>query len=803
MSSLRYAVRTLIKTPGFSAIAVTTIALGIAANTAIFSVVNGVLLRPLPYRDEARIVTVSTSTADEARSNHNAGDFVDIQRNNRTLEALAGFRSELAAVSVKAGEPTQFPAAWVTSAFFDVLGTPAELGRTFTRTENPAGGEKQVVLSHAAWRELFGADPSVIGRPIRINGAAYTLAAVMPAAFQWPQGAKLWLLSPMPVPPSPIVVDDPLTNRDVRYFEAIGRLKAGVTLAAAQQDLHLLAGALWKNQAQGGAERDLRARPLRQELVGDVRDALLVIQAAVGMVLLIACANVSSLLIARATGRRRELAIRAAIGAGRWHLVRQLLAESLVLGGAGGILGLLLSSGLVVLLVRVLPEGLPRADTIALDGTVMAVTLLASLATGLLFGILPALQASRTNAASVIKQGGERNSARARGRAFLVVSEIALTLMLLVAAGLLANSFLRLQQVDPGFRPERVTVAGLSIPQTRYPKGADQTRVYRRLIDALAERPGLQAVGVGFPGPFRGNNASGTFHVEGRAPTLADKPFAHIATVSGGYFAAMGIPLVGGRTFADRDVEKAPPVAIVSASLARKYWPAESPIGKHLRFEDKATEPWFTIVGVVGDVRQLGLSEQAPALLYIPYEQFALPFTSVTVRSTLPVGTVASLLKTELAAIDPDLPFSDITPLQDVVDSSVDEPRFRAMLIGTFALLALILAAVGLYGLISYTVTQRTREIGIRVALGAAPRQVLGPVLREGLMLALSGIGLGLLGAFAATRALTAFLFGVGASDPLTFAGVALLLLAVAGAASYIPSRRALRVDPMVALRAE
>ena len=804
MTSIKYAIRTLLKTPGFSVIAIVTIALGIAANTAIFSVVNGVLLRPLPYRDEARIVKVSTATADEPASNHSAGDFVDLRRNNRTLQALAGFRQEVAAVSVKAGEPTQIQASWVTSEFFDVLGTPAELGRPFSYTENPAGSEKQAVLSHKAWEELFGTDTSVVGRRIRINGAAYTLAAVMPPAFQWPQGVGVWLLSPMPVPPSPIVVDDPLTNRDVRYFEAIGRLKPGVTLADVQQDLHLLATALGKDHQQTSGERDVRAVPLRQDLTGDVREALLVIQSAVGLVLLIACANVSSLLIARATGRRRELAIRAALGAGRGHLIRQLLAESLVLGAAGGTVGLILSSWLVVLLVRVVPEGLPRAESITVDGTVMAVTMIASLATGLLFGLLPALQASRADAGSVIKEGGARNSARARGRAFLVVAEIALTLVLLVGAGLLGGSFVRLQKVDPGFKVEHVTVADLFIPQGRYPKGSDQTGVYHRLLDALATRPELQAVGVGFPGPLHGNSASGSFFIEGRASTArADKPFAHISTISGGYFASMGVPLLAGRTFNDRDVEKGPQVAIVSTTLAKLYWPGENPVGKRLRFEDKPTEPWFTVVGLVGDVRQLGLSERPPALLYLPYEQFALPFTSVTVRSALPVGTVTSLLKAQLATVDPDLPFADITPLQDVVNNSVDEPRFRAVLIGIFAVLALVLAAVGVFGLISFTVTQRTREIGIRVALGAAPRQVLGPVVREGVLLALAGIGVGLVGAFAATRALTSFLFGVGASDPLTFAGVAVLLLVVATAASYIPSRRALRVDPMIALRTE
>jgi putative ABC transport system permease protein len=800
---MRYAVRTLIKTPGFSLIAITTIALGIAANTAIFSVVNGVLLRPLPFRDEGRVVKVSTVTRDEPDSNHSAGDFLDIRQNNRTLEAIAGFREDVAAIAAKPGEPIQLEAAWVTSEFFDVLGTPPVLGRPFARADNSAG-QKLVVLGYTAWQQLFSGDVGAAGRQVRINGDAYTVAAVMPQRFAWPQGAKAWLLSPLPVPPSPINMKDPLTNRDVQYFQAIARLKPGVTLVEAQQDLHAVGVATQQKNGQTSGGRDVRAMPVRENLVAGVRDALLVIQAAVGLVLLIACANVSSLLIARATGRRRELAIRAALGAGRGHLIRQLLAESLVLGICGGVAGLLLSSWLVVLLVRFLPQGLPRTDAITLDTTVMIVTLLASVGTGLLFGILPALQASRTDAAHVIKEAGERGSTRARGRAALVVAEIALTLVLLAGAGLLANSFLRLQRVDTGFKPEHVTIADLMVPQTRYPKGADQTRVYRRLLEGLTERPELQAVGVGFPGPFHGGSASGTFFIEGRASTTrADRPFGHLGTVSGGYFAAMGIPLLSGRTFQDRDIETAPPVAIVSASLAKKYWPGENPVGKRLRFDDNPADPWFTVVGLVGDVRQLGLSKEPPSLLYLPYEQFALPFTSVAVRSSLPQGTVISLLKAQLAAIDPDMPFGDITSLQSEVENSVDQPRFRAMLIGIFALLALILAAVGVYGLISYTVTQRTREIGIRVALGAAPRQILIPVIREGLRLALVGIGLGLIGAFAAMRALTAFLFGVGASDPLTFAGVALLLLAVATAASYIPSRRALRVDPVVALRAE
>jgi predicted permease len=802
--SLKYAVRTLLKTPGFTAIALATIALGIAANTAIFSIVNGVLLKPLPFPDESRVLTVSTTTPDERQGNHSAGDFMDLRQNNRTLEAIAGVREDVMAMATKPGEPLQVEGSWVTSEFFDVLGTPPMLGRTFSRGDNSGRGDKQVVLGYSTWKKLYGNDTGAVGQTVRVNGQPYTVAAVMPDGFAWPQGAKAWILSPLPVPPAPIELKDPLATRDVQYFSAIARMKPGTSLVAVRQDLHTVALDIQQKHSQTSGGRDYRAVPLREDLVGDVRDALLVIQGAVGLVLLIACANVSSLLIARATGRRREMAIRAALGASRGQLIRQLLGESLVLGIAGGIAGLLMSSWLVAVLVRVLPQGLPRADTIRVDTTVMIVTLLASLATGVLFGILPALQASRTQAAQVIKETGDRGSARARGRAVLVVAEVALTLVLLAGAGLLANSFLRLQRVDSGFRPEHVVIAGLMVPQARYPKGAEQTRIYHRLIETMASRPEVQAIGVGFPGPFHANSASGTFYIEGHTyTTRADRPFGHIATVSGGYFAAMGIPMLSGRTFKDTDGEDAAPVAIVSASLARKYWGSENPIGKRLRFEEDPKEPWVSVVGLVGDARQLGLKDPAPPLLYMPYEQFALPFTSVAVRSSLPQAAIASLLKSQMASIDPDLPFGDIESLQSEIEGNVDQPRFRAMLIGVFAVLALILAAVGVYGLISYSVTQRTREIGIRVALGAAPRQVVVPVVREGITLAVAGIGIGLGGAFVAARALSAFLFGVGPSDPLTLAGVAVLMLLVATAASYLPSRRALKVDPVVALRAE
>ena len=802
----RYATRTLLKNRGFTAIALLTIALGIGANTAIFSIINGVLLRPLPFADESRIVRVWRPTMNEPRGTHSAGDFLDIQRGNGTLAAIAGFRPFAFAVATKASEPRQLTGAWVTIDFFDVLGTRAMSGRTFSRAQDRPGADRLVVLGHTAATQLFGEAAAAAGRAVRVNAQPYTVSGVMPVGFQWPNAAQVWILSPLPVPPSPIDVKgaDALELRDVNYFDAIARLKPGVSLADAQSDLDVVAAAIQREHPQSSGNRGIALVPIRDDIVGDVRRALLVLQGAVGLVLLVACANVSSLLVVRATGRRRELAIRVALGASRVRLINQLLAESLVLGIVGGLLGLLAGSWLTRLLVRMLPRGVPRTEAIALDGTVAAVTLAAAVASSLAFGLLPAWQASRANAAADLKQSGDRGSGHARGRAALVIAEVALTLVLLVAAGLLTNSFLRLQRVDSGFRPAHVTLGSLGLPNTRYPTAASQTGVYRRLIETLSGRPELEAVGIGFPGPFRGSNASGSFFIEGRpAPTRADRPFANLGTVSGGYFAAMGIPLLSGRTFTNRDSGNAPPVAIISLAFARRYWPGEDPIGRRLRFDDDPKASWLTVVGLVGDVRQLGLAQEPPPLLYMPYEQFVLPFTNVFVRSTVPAAGVTSLLRAQVAAIDPDLPVGNVQTLQAVMDRSVDDPRFRTMVMGVFALLALVLAAVGVYGLISYSVTQRTREIGIRVALGAQPRQVLAPVIREGILLAAAGIAVGLVGAFAVTRVLASFLFGIGATDPLTFILVSALLVLVALLASYIPSRRALRVDPLIALRAE
>jgi putative ABC transport system permease protein len=536
-----------------------------------------------------------------------------------------------------------------------------------------------------------------------------------------------------------------------------------------------------------------------------VRQALLVLFAAVGVVLLIACANVASLLLARASTRARELSIRAALGATRGALVRQLLGESLVLAMAGGGLGLLIGVWAVRGLVLILPEGVPRAEEIGLDLRVAATCFMVALLSALVFGLVPALQASRADAAIALRDSGDRASTAGRGRArtrsALVVVELALTLVLLVSAGLLANSFLRLQSTDPGFATSGVSLLQLPLPQSKYSDGKAQSAFYQRLLEGLATRGEIEMAAVAFPDPLAGANASGSFSIEGRPESnRGEQPRANLAGISPAYLRVMGIALISGRHFTEQDRDPAPTPIIVNAAFARRYWPGENALGKRLRFDEEKDE-WLTVVGVAADSRNRGLDTDPQPLMYLPYHAFALPFMSVVARSPGGPGAVASAVRAEVRRIDPDLPVDKARPVDDIVRDSVAEPRFRATLLALFAAAALVLATIGVYGLISYSVAQRTREIGIRVALGAQADQVIWPIVREGMTLALVGVGLGLTGALAATKILAAFLYGIEATDPLTFGAVALLLLVVALAASYIPSRRALKVDPLTALR--
>jgi putative ABC transport system permease protein len=804
-TDLKIGLRTTLRAPGFAAIAIVTLALGIAANTAIFSVVRGVLLRPLPFPDPDRVVGVWTTTPTSPQGSHSAADFLELARDQRVFSALAGYRPNLFAVASEAALSLQFEGAYVTPAFFDVFGVAAERGRTITEAADRNAGGGLVVLSHEAWREIFpggGEGTDGVGTTIRVNGRSYVVAGVMPRAFAWPEFARIWVLSDTAVPPAPI--DNVDGNRDVRYFDAVARLRSGLPDADVRTDLNRLAAEIDTRRAAGAERRGLTVLPLHEQVVAGVRPAILILQAGVGIVLLIACANISSLLIARTTGRAREMAVRAALGAGGGRLIRQLLAESLVLGVAGGALGLLLGSWLLAWLVRLLPSSVPRTDAIALDTGVVMATVGLAIVASVLFGALPALQSARANAASAMREGDTRSQTgrRSAGRSALVVGEVALTLVLLVTAALLGTSLVRLQSVDPGFSAERATVASIAIPQTRYPTNAEQARFYTRLLENLGQRAEFSAAAVSYPGPLNGQSASGTFYIEGReALTGSDRPFAHIASISGDYFEAMGIPIREGRSVREADSADAPGVVVVSETLARRYWPGESAVGKRIKFEPDPAADWITVVGVSGDVRQLGLNEPSPSLAFFPYTQFTLPFTVVTVRSDAPPDTAAAALRAAMAATDADLPMADITTLPAVVAGSMADERFRTFVFTALAAVALVLAVVGLYGLISYTVVQRQREIGIRVALGAAPGQVSRPIVRWGVTLAAAGVGIGLVGSWLATRALSGFLYGISSTDPATFAAAAVLLVGIAALAAWVPSRRASRIDPIVVLR--
>jgi putative ABC transport system permease protein len=802
---VRYAVRTLLKARSFTVVAIVTLALGIGANTAIFSVVNGVLLRPLPYPAPDRIAQIWSTSNAEQKSAHSPADFLDFQRGNRTLLHLAGYREDALTLTTPAGDAVRVPGAQVTVDYFDVFGLPAALGRTFGRGADATSSEPLIVLSRAAWVEQFGSDPQIITRRVRVNGVPHTVVGVMPAAFDYPEGARAWVLSSKPVPDPPIDVPGVLLeSRDVHYFQAVGRLRPGVTLANARADLAAIAAEQTRRFPESNGGRGVAMESLHDRIVGDVRGALLLLLGAVGVVLLIACANVASLVLARGSGRQREMAVRAALGAGRGRLIRQLVTESLILGLAGGLAGLLVGSWAIGLLLSIIPEGIPRAHGIVLDLRVGVAAIVVALISAVLFGLVPALQTSRVDTSLALREADRAATTgrqRSRTRAVLVVGEIALTIVLLVSAGLLARSFVRLHSIDPGFRVDRLTLTALPIPLSKYPDGKRQAGFYQRVLEAVQERPEVQSAAILFPNPIQGAHANGTFTIERHAAaSRADRPFAALGSVSSDYFQTLGIPIIAGRAFTTRDHDPSPAVAIVNAALVRRYFAGEPALGKRFRFGDSADD-WITIVGIAADSRNLGLNEPPSPLVYLPYHTFPVAFMSIAVRSSAAPGTVAAIVRGAVKKIDPDTPVDDIRSMRDVIEASIAQPRFRTLLLGLFAAVAVALAAVGVYGLMSFAVAQRRREIGIRVALGAQPRQVMLPIVREGMQVAAIGALLGIAGSLALTRLLAGFLFGVQATDPLTYAAMLAALLAIAFLATWIPSRRAMRLDPVTALR--
>ena len=803
---IRYALRSLARAPGFTLVALLTLALGIGATTAIFSVVDGILLRPLPYPDPERIVRIlNTTAANREGVGFSAADYLDYKSASRSFDACAGYRQDVVDLTGGA-EPVRLIAHETTAAYFDVFAVPAMLGRVYSERTDSPHGPRIAVVSAAAWKQHLGGDASLIGRTIRLNGIPTTVVGVMPEFFTHPPNPDLWVLAPNDVPTSPIALEGKaLANREVNYFEVVARLRSGVTQAQANADLRSTGERLAREHMETNEGESAMAVPFQESLVGSVRTALLVLFGAVGFVLLIACANVAGLLLARGAARRREFAVRTALGAASGRLIRQLLTESLVLAGAGGLLGLVLASWGVEALVALAPESIPRLSAVQLDPRVTLFAIAASVLVGVLFGIIPAIQGSRTDMVGALKDGGRTGTARTRTQNLLVVGEVALALVLLIGAGLMLTSFARLRSVDPGFTVTSLVVIGVPLPQARYDNAA-QARFYTQLFERLRDNPVTARSALALPTPFGGLNAQAAYAVEGAPPrSRAERPVTHLSAVTPGYFQAMGIPLLRGRDVALTDTRDRQGVVLVNQVIAEREWPGQDPVGKRVAIGGDPTDPtsWITVVGVVANIRRADLQTPPPPTMYLPHAQFTLPYMGVIVRSDAGATAIANAVRAAVRGLDPELPIEEVETLDRILERVTGQPRFRALLIASFAGAALLLAGIGLYGLISYTVAQRSPEIGVRLALGATPRQVGRQVLGQGLTLAAIGVGLGLAAAVGATRLLEGLLYSISATDPAVYGTLAALLLVIAALACYIPARRAMRVDPMTALRSE
>ncbi|HYL99306.1 MAG TPA: ABC transporter permease [Blastocatellia bacterium] len=802
---LRYGLRILRKSPGFTAVAVVTLALGIGANTVIFSIVDAVLLRSLPYPDPDQLVLLFDVPIQQpdALSAISYRDFIECRQQNRLFSEIAGNTFHDLTLT-GAGEPTIVNTADVTPEIFPLLNAKPLAGRLLLPEDGNQGAPPVAVLSENLWRGRFGSNPALIGQSVDLDKRSFTVVGILPASFRYPERRPrqdVWIA----------VAHDPLFGPRVSLPGApllggIGRLKPGVSLTEAQAEMNALGARLAKEFPAQDSGLTIRVQPYRQAVVGNLRPALLILLGAVGLVLLIACANIANLLLSRATSRAREIAVRIALGAGRARIVRQLLTESALLGLLGGFAGVLSAECGVWILRPFLPSDVIRNSSIHVGGSVLAFALLLSLAATLVFGLAPALLASASDLQTNIKEGGERAGQRGghHMRSFLAITEISLAMVLLVAGGLLLRSFALVTSVNPGFDPKNVIEAEISLPQFEYSKPEQWTAFSNELMARLHEEPGLQDSALAAPLPMdRQGEATFEFSIVGNPPLPPGQATtADYFTVSPDYFRVMRIPLLRGRFFSEQDSASNPNVAIISETLARRYFPNQDPIGRNMRFGfppngDVSRE----IVGVVGDVRDLGLSQEPGPMMYVPFAQAPLYGGEVVVRSALSTESVASSIRQVVHYIDKDLPVTDVESFPEAIGASVAQERFRTWLLSSFSGIALILAAVGIFGVISYSASQRTHEIGIRMALGAQQRNVLRLILGQGAKLALLGVGAGGVAAFLLTRSMASLLYGVSATDPLTFGAVGIVLFGVAVIACYLPARRAVRIDPMVALR--
>ncbi len=805
----RYGARMLWKNPGFTFVAVMTLALGIGANSAIFSVVNAVLLRPLPYPDPERLVAASYYR--EVTDHHAilSPGFLTWREQSQSFEQMAAYTSGATGTAdlTGSGEPERLTAGLVTAELFPALGVPPALGRGFTTAEDQPNAAPVVILSHKLWQRRFGGDPQLIGREIKLDGQSRTVVGIMPSGFRFPAELDLWL-------PLALEAHPELRHKRKAYVNVVGRLKPEVTPEAARAELTTILRRMSQPSPPGASDVQVRIIGLRERFVGDARRALLVLFGAVTFVLLIACANVANLLLARASARQKEMAIRAAVGAGRFRLVRQLLTESMLLSVAGAAGGLLLATWGVKLLVRMNPDGITRIQESSVDASALGFTCVVAVLTALLAGVFPALQASKTDVNETLKaQSASHTASRAARRTLpaLMIAELALTLVLAVGAGLMIKSFMRLLAVPKGFNPDGVLSLVFSPSRAKYPPGSPQRRAYYQ--DALARvqaLPGIQSASLTSFLPLAGPTLRQMgLQIEGRAPFKdEEEPEFEINLISPGYFETMDLQMRSGRPFTEQDGAGAPLVTVINETFARRFLPNENPIGRRLWSTPERSDT-KTIVGVVGDTRQFGLDREVNPEIYVPYLQYGNSSMSLVARAASGQNNSAGLanlsvaIRNQLLALEPNEPINPVVTMDERLSDSVAQWRYQTLLLGVFAALAVVVATVGIYGVLSYTVSRRTHEIGIRMALGAQASDVLRLVVGQGMRMTLIGVGLGVAAALALTRVMQSLLFEISATDPATFVSITLLLVLVAFIASYVPARRATKVDPLMTLRRE
>jgi putative ABC transport system permease protein len=801
---LRYGARMLLKRPGFTSIAVITLALGIGANTAIFSVVNAILLRPLPFKESDRLALLwSVNSRDgNMQQPHSILDFNDLKEQSSSFSETAAASGLWLFVLSGGAEPEQIEGQYVSASLFPMLGVAPQQGRVFLPEEDQPTGEPAVIISDSLWRRYFGGDPGIVGKTLKLNGNQFNIVGVMPAGFQFLERVELW------VPAARNMLAD--SARSVRWLSAVGRLKPDVTIDLAGAEMSTIAKGLEQQYPDTNSGMGARVVPLHQQVTGKVRPALLLLSGAVGLMLLIVCVNVANLLLARSASRRKELAIRAALGAGRARLIRQLMTESVTLSLAGGAAGLLVAIWGVDLLLSLSPAQIPKYNKIGVDLTVLCFTLSVALGAGLLFGLAPALQTTKINLNESLKEGARGTSlSHRRVSNLLVVAQIAMTLVLLIGAGLLVRSFMRLLEVNPGFVTGNVLTAQVLLPSAKYAQPQQRAEFYRQFESRLKALPEVASVGAVTRLPLGAlANVTNFVQIEGQTAQPGRWPEIDFRRASDDYFRAMGIPLRAGRFVTEQDVTSGARLVAINEAMAKRFWPNEDPIGKRLRMGVNPEQSnWQTIVGVVGNVRHMGLEIEPRPEIYLHTLTNPLFAPVVAIRAKSDPQNLIAAVRNAARSIDSDVTLANINTMEKLVSASMAQRRFAMLLLGIFAAIALAISAVGVYGVVSYSVAQRTNEIGVRMALGAGSRDVIGMILKEGMLLALIGAGIGAGAAIALTGLmsglLSSLLFSMRATDPITFAGVALLLGIVTLIACYIPARRAAKVDPMIALRCE